>query len=203
MNTHTHHPQLTGRRRDDAIDRRILDVARRHFALYGYESLSVTAVAHEAGTTRQALYRRWPDKAKLVDAVVSEMSDTADVVPSSSPFTDLVTELTNFQHGVSQEGRMSLVGTMLQETTSPAARATYQAQVIAPRRERIRIILQRAIDLGLLDSDSDLEIALTMCTGSWYGRALAGNAVPDEWPLRTTKLIWRALGGEAVKTSLS
>lgn len=196
MNIHTTNLKRSGRQRDDTIDRRVLDVGRRHFAMYGYESLSVAAIAQEAGTTRQALYRRWPDKATLVDAIVSEMSDATSAVSSNDPFIDLVAELSDFQHGVSQEGRLSLVGTMLQDTTSPAVRAKYQAQVIAPRRERIRIILQRAIDLGLLNADADIEIALTMCTGSWYGRALAGNAVPSEWPLRTSRLIWRALGGK-------
>lgn len=196
MNADNSHTRQVGRRRDGTIDSRILEVARHHFAMYGYESLSVAAIAQEAGTTRQALYRRWPDKARLVDAIIAGMLDTDVIVPSNDPFRDLVLELSDFQHGVSQKGRLSLVGTMLQETTSPTARAKYQAQVIAPRRERIRVILQRAIGLGLLDVDADLEIALTMCTGSWYGRALAGSAVPREWPLRTTKLVWRALGGK-------
>src|SRR6187431_1533226 len=51
-----------GRKRDASIDARVLKVAGRHLAAFGFEGLSLAAVADEAGTTRQALYRRWPTK---------------------------------------------------------------------------------------------------------------------------------------------
>lgn len=185
-----------GRARDPEIDERVLAVARRHLSAYGYQAMSLSAVAEEAGTTRQALYRRWSDKAELAAAVVAGIQETSDGPGSDDPFKDLVTELTHFQRGVSHQGRLSLVGTMLQETTDPAVRARYRAQIIAPRRRRLREILQRGINAGLLDADADLEVALTMCTGSWYGRALAGERVPRNWPSRCAALVWRACGGD-------
>ena len=36
-------------------------------------------------------------------------------------------------------------------------------------------ILRNAQHLELIDHDADLDVAATMCTGSWYGRALAGT----------------------------
>jgi hypothetical protein len=106
-----------------------------------------------------------------------------------------VAELADFQRGVSRRGRLSLVGTMLQDTTDPAVKEAYLARVVAPRRRRIRAILETAVQLGLADADADLEIAVTMCTGCWYGRALAGAPVPANWPQRTATLVWRAIGG--------
>jgi AcrR family transcriptional regulator len=38
-------------------------VANQHLADVGYEALPLAGVAREAGTTRQALYLRWPIKA--------------------------------------------------------------------------------------------------------------------------------------------
>ena len=84
---------------------------------------------------------------------------------------------------------------MLQDSTDPALMARYQAAVIAPRRRRIRAILLRAQQLSLIDADADLEVAVTMGTGSWYARALAGDSPPPDWPARTAALIWRAVGG--------
>jgi AcrR family transcriptional regulator len=185
-----------GRARDPEIDERVLAVARRHLSEYGYQAMSLSAVAGEAGTTRQALYRRWHDKAELAAAVVAGIQESSNGRGSDDPFHDLVTELTHFQRGVSHQGRLSLVGTMLQETTDAAVRARYRAQIIAPRRKRLREILQRGVDAGLLDADADLEVALTMCTGSWYGRALAGARVPRNWPYRSAALVWRACGGD-------
>jgi AcrR family transcriptional regulator len=196
-----------GRERDPAIDQRVLAAAAHQLARYGYEAMSLAAVAEEARTTRQALYRRWHNKAELAAAVVAEMSDTGTgpltataredaAAREDDPFGDLVGELTDFQRGVSHKGRLSLVGTMLQDTTDADVRAHYRAKVIAPRRARLRAILERAVAQGLLDADADLEVALTMCTGSWYGRALAGEPVPRNWPRRAAQLIWRSLGGQ-------
>lgn len=161
----------------------------------GYEALSLAAVASEAGTTRQALYRRWPDKASLAaDALLSAAAPGPEC-QSTDPLEDLTAELTDFQRGVSLPGRLSLVGTMLQDATASEARSRYQAKVIAPRRARILAILERAQRLGLVDPDADLEVAITLCTGSWYARALAGLQPPPDWPARTAALVWRAVGG--------
>jgi AcrR family transcriptional regulator len=186
-----------GRARDPSIDARVLETAARHLAAYGYEAMSVAAVAEEAGTTRQALYRRWARKPDLAAAAMAAYADhTTDTdTATADPFADLVAELTDFQRGVSRPGRLSLVGTMLQDSVEADVRARYQAQIIAPRRRRLRHILERAQRLDMIDTDADLDIAVTMCTGSWYARALAGSAPPRNWPQRTATLIWRAVGG--------
>ncbi len=192
MSTTTGRP---GRSRDPRIDARILAIAREQLSASGYEALSLTAVAHAAGTTRQALYRRWPSKADLAAAVVSTSVDSETAVATDDPYEALVAELVDFQRGVSRPGRMSLVGTMLQDNTATELRSRYQEQVIAPRRARLRAYLLRAQELRLIDATADLEVAVTLCTGSWYSRALAGIAPPRDWPQRTAALVWRAVGG--------
>ena len=190
-----------GRARDPSIDARLVEAAARQLAAYGYEAMSVAAVAEEAGTTRQALYRRWAGKAELGLAAIAAMADVATECDTADPFADLVAELADFQRGVSRPGRLSLVGTMLQDSVEADVRARYQAQVIAPRRHRLRLIFKRAQRLGLIDAEADLDIAVTMCTGSWYARALAGAPPPRDWPQRTAALIWRALGGTPLRAN--
>lgn len=187
--------QRRGRARDSGIDARVLTAAGRQLSTLGYEAMSLAAVAHEAGTTRQALYRRWPDKASLAADALLAAADTAPAADSPDPLADLTTELADFQRGVSIPGRLSLAGTMLQDSTAPELRARYRAHVVAPRRGRIKAILERARELGLIDADADLEVAVTLCTGSWYARALAGQSPPGNWPARTAALVWRSVGG--------
>lgn len=187
--------QRRGRVRDAEIDTRVLAVAGRHLSAHGYEAMSVAAVAQEAGTTRQAVYRRWPTKASLAAAAVLAAADARPAVNSADPLTDLVAELADFQRGVSIPGRLSLVGTMLQESTAPDLLASYRMRVVAPRRRRILAVLKRARQLGLIDADADLEVAVTFCTGSWYARALAGQPPPPDWAPRTAALVWRSVGG--------
>ena len=189
--------EARGRKRDRRIDERVLTVAGQQLAASGYEAMSIAAIAHDAGTTRQAVYRRWPTKASLAAAALQRAADeAAGAADSDDPYRDLIAELANFQAGVSLPGRMSLVGTMLQDGIDPGVRARYQERVIAPRRQRLRAILERARAQGLIDADADLEIAVTLGTGSWYARALAGSPPPGRWPERTAALVWRAVGGE-------
>jgi AcrR family transcriptional regulator len=184
-----------GRPRDADIDSRLLEAAQAHLAAHGYEAMSVAAVAADAGTTRQATYRRFATKADLATAAIGAMSHAAERPFTDDHFGDLVAELEAFRRGVSRPDGVSMVGTMLVRSTDPQLVALYRERVVAPRRARIRQILERARDAGSIDATADVEIAAAMLTGSWYARALAGDPPPRRWADRVASVVWRGLGG--------
>jgi AcrR family transcriptional regulator len=184
-----------GRPRDATIDEAVLAAARHHLATIGYEAMSLVAVAADAGTTRQALYRRWADKADLATAAIASMSGIGQRPDTDDPLADLVAELRAFRAGVTRRNGVSLVGTMLQESVDPELLRLFRERLVAPRRRRIRHILQRGRSLGLLADDADLDYATAAATGTLYSLALAGRSVPSEWPRRTASLVWRGCGG--------
>lgn len=184
-----------GRPRDADIDLRVLEVARRHLAQHGYESMSVAAVAHEAGTTRQALYRRWATKADLATAAIAGMSRAEERPPTDDPYADLVRELEAFRRGITRPDGVSMVGTMLLRSTDPDLISRYRERLVVPRRARFRSILERARDQGLLAAGADVETGVAALTGTWYARALAGEPEPRRWAARVAALVWRGLGG--------
>jgi len=186
---------VRGRRRDAAIDARILAAARRQLSCLGYEGMSLASVAEEACTTRQALYRRWPDKAQLAAGAIADTVPLDALRVSADPRADLERELDDFQQAMTAPGHVSLAGTMLQDATDPRSREQYRRHVIEPRLERIRAILEHARDVGMLDNDADIDMALALPTGGWYERHLAGIDAPADWSKRTANLVWRALGG--------
>ena len=55
-----------GRPRDARIDRAVLDAAAELLLEVGYADVTVAAIADRAGTSRPAVYRRWPTKAHLI-----------------------------------------------------------------------------------------------------------------------------------------
>jgi AcrR family transcriptional regulator len=188
-------PSCRGRKRDASIDARVLEVAGRQLAARGFDGVSLAAVAEEAGTTRQALYRRWPTKEHLLEDAIRQAGDKGCLTDSGDPRHDLEIELVDFERAMRRPGAMSIVGTMLQDSTPAGSRACYQAHVVAPRRQRLRQILAHAQALGVIARDADLEVAVTLATGAWYARALSDEAAPADWPQRTAVLIWRAVGG--------
>jgi AcrR family transcriptional regulator len=173
-----------GRRRDEAIDDAVLAATLAHLAQHGYEAMSLVAVAEEAGTTRQAIYRRWEGKADLAVAAIASLPEAADLERTGDHHSDLLAELTAFRRGVLRRGGVSMVGTMLQDGTDPALRAAYRQRIVAPRRRRIRRIIEAAVDDDTLPAGTDVDLVVAGCTGTLYAQALAGQRIPADWPAR-------------------
>lgn len=184
-----------GRPRDAAIDTAVLRAALRHLARDGLTGMSIAAVAADAGTTRPAVYRRWPDKTALVVDAVAHLAQVGEPEVTGEPFTDLVAELEHFRHCITEAGALPLVGLMLGDGVDEAVRERYLADVVGPRRSRIRACLQSAVERGDLPADADLAVAGSFLTGSWYAISLTGEAPPPDWAARAARLTWRACGG--------
>ena len=185
-----------GRPRDPDLDDRILQVTRHHLATNGYDAMSVVAIAEEAGTTRQALYRRWPSKADLATAAIAAMARADERPPTDDAYLDLVAELEAFRRGINRPDGISMVGTMLLDSTDEELVDLYRERLVTPRRERFREILERARTERLLDDHADIEVALNMLTGAWYANALTGGPPVKRWAQRVAALTWRSLGGD-------
>lgn len=183
-----------GRPRDTSIDVAVLAAAQRHLAAGGLAGLSVAAVAQEAGTTRPAVYRRWPTRLDLAVAAVAAMAEVDPPPITGDPFTDLVAELDHFRHCISEANALPLAGVILQGA-DPLLAATYRERLVRPRRARLRDSLDRAVAAGLLAADADLDVAGSLFTGSFYAFALGGRPVPPDWAYRVARLVWRACGG--------
>jgi AcrR family transcriptional regulator len=185
-----------GRRRDASIDRRVLTVASRHLAERGFAAISIAAIADEAATTRQALYRRWPTKQSLVSDAIRFAADTQGVSCTDNPRADLVRELDGMMTVTGAGSDVSLAGAMLQSQMPQDTLDCYRSHVLEPRQQRIRDILVRAQELDLIDRDADLDAAVAVVLGAGYVVHLAGTYEPD-WASRTALLVWRAVGGAA------
>lgn len=155
----------------------------------------MAVTASWAGTSRQALYRRWPGKAELVTSAIAGLPDAAPVPMSDDPFADLVAELVAFRKGVARPDCLALVGTMLQRGTDPELVRLYREKVVEPRRVRFKRLLERGQAEGLLNPEGDLKLAVASLSGSLYALSLAGKKIGKDWPERAATHAWRALGG--------
>lgn len=174
----------------------MLHVTLRHLARDGFTGLSLAAIAADAGTSRPAVYRRWPNKEALVVDAIVHLAQVEPPQPTGRPFDDLVVELEHFRHCIELAASLPVAGLMLGDGVDDAVRDRYRDEVVAPRRTRIRACLDAAVAEGSLAADADLAIAGTFLTGSWYAMAVAGVEPPRDWPQRTATLVWRACGGD-------
>jgi AcrR family transcriptional regulator len=78
-----------GRPRDPRIDGAVLDATADLLGETGYAALSVDAIARRAGTSKPAIYRRWPSKAHLVHEAVFPLTDDTELPDTGSLYGDM------------------------------------------------------------------------------------------------------------------
>ena len=183
-------PQL-GRPRNASIDAALAAAMLDELALSGYDGASLARVAATAGTTRQALYRRFRSKADLATAAISTLRRPEERTPTDAPRLDLERELEAFRSGVSRPNGMALIGTMLQTGVDPELAHLFRERIVQPRRSALASILRRMAPAA---DERDVEHLVSMLTGSWYAYALAGRTPPGDWPARSADLAARLLG---------
>ncbi|HTJ63498.1 MAG TPA: TetR/AcrR family transcriptional regulator [Alphaproteobacteria bacterium] len=102
----------------EELDARLIACASRLFMERGYAGTSIEAVAAEAGAGKNTIYRRYPTKADLFQAVVDEQIRTLLRAPDSVAEGDL------------ESGLRQLAVTLLQAALNPETTA-FQRLVIA------------------------------------------------------------------------
>ncbi len=63
-------PSEPGRPRAERVTKALLEATLTLLATNGYEATTIAAIAAQARTSKQAIYRRWPDKGALIAAAV-------------------------------------------------------------------------------------------------------------------------------------
>jgi AcrR family transcriptional regulator len=175
--------QPRGRPRDERARLAILDAAAELLLDRGLEKVSMDLVAERAGVSKATIYRWWPAKEKLaLDAVYRQWSATEpEPRETGSPRDDLVELLDSWSRlARSRPYGLVIAGLVTKAQADPDFAAEYRSRFVAPRRERGRAILTRAVDTGELPAGTDIELGLDLLYGPIYHRLLQGHAPIDE-----------------------
>jgi AcrR family transcriptional regulator len=188
-------------RRDAERNRqRILDAARVVFAERGLSG-SHDDIAREAGVGVGTVYRRFPHKEQLIDALFDErIEEIADVARAAAhhpdPWEALVGFLTRTQELQSQDRG-------LKEIVLGGARGTERAvaarSLIAPLAAQV---LQRAKDAGVVRADIELtDIPLIQLAIGTIAESSRDDA-PDVWR-RMMTIVVDGLRAECARSELA
>jgi AcrR family transcriptional regulator len=155
----------------------------------GYSGLRVEDVAARAGVNKTTIYRRWPTRADLVVAALTELAAPPHGVATGKLEEDLLA--------------MFMTATTLRAT--PAGRGVVRALIAErgdPEVDRIccelrerhrapaRMLLEQARRRGDLPRRTDIDLLLDVLTGAVYSR-LRECPLPlePEWVRRVIRLV--------------
>lgn len=181
-----------GRPRDEQATEAIHEAARRLLADHGYTRITMERVAAEAGVSRATVYRRYHDKADLVTAAIAADIDEPPTRPSNDPRRDLVRFLEAFDARFASQC-LAVISTFLGGDEDPHGIDLHRERVIAPRAAYARGLLARAQELGQLDPEADVDLALQMLVGAVFARRVNGLPSDRVWARRAVDTVWRGM----------
>ncbi|WP_053205225.1 TetR/AcrR family transcriptional regulator [Jiangella muralis] len=142
------------RRRGEALEAAIVDAVWAELAESGYAGLTVGAVAERARTSKAVLYRRWPGRAALVIAALSQHAPSTEDVPDTGTLRgDLLALLRTIAAGVSARSIDALWGLLTETARDPELAALVRTQLAELQRSGpIVVVFDRAVARGEVDA---------------------------------------------------
>ncbi|WP_347556063.1 TetR/AcrR family transcriptional regulator [Robbsia sp. KACC 23696] len=171
-----------GRPRDVAVHRAILDAAYAILVEDGLSRFSIDAVAAKAGVARTTVYRRWPDKMKLMhESFLSAFAPTLTYADTDAPADDfraLVLSLARTLSG--PNGRIAASVVALAQS-DPQTQQMFLDDFSKPLRKRSTLVLQAGIDKQEFREDLNIARVLDAFVGAIYLRLLLGQPTGPQW----------------------
>lgn len=135
----------------------------------GYPSLSIEAVAAEAGISKATIYRRWSSKAEMVFALIIHGADIALPAAPHSLSRDVRALVTHVVGLLSEpSARAALPGLIADLSDDPALAARFHSAVIEPQRRLVDDLLSAAVDRGELAQTPDADVVHARILGAVF-----------------------------------
>ncbi|ANP48671.1 AcrR family transcriptional regulator [Streptomyces griseochromogenes] len=172
----------TGRRRNEAARRAILDAALELLADADADGapVSVDTIARAAGVGKQTLYRWWPSKgAVLLDALTDRSAQDVPAPDTGTLRGDLCALAAATFEASQRRPAAPALRTLLREAGRDPHLAELMRTFTESRRAAVREILERGRGRGELPGDRDVDLLVDQFYGFFWYRFLLGHAPLD------------------------
>ena len=177
-----------GRPRDETRDTAILEATLDVLREVGYDRLTIEAVAAKAKASKATVYRRWPGKASLVVEAIHTTSPkpAADGEPpcywpdTGSLREDLLAGCRNFVERLTSAEGALLAAVMTAQIRDPDLAAAMRAAACDDKRHSCRLLCERAIARGELDSTAGVDTFVEVLPAIMFNRLLLSGEPFDE-----------------------
>jgi AcrR family transcriptional regulator len=167
-----------GRPRSEKSKAAILAAAGELLLQHGLEAVSMDVIAERAGVSKATIYRWWPTKETLaIDALYEDWAAAYSAAPDTGRLRDdLCGVLLPWADHIVKRPYARVLGALITRArTDEAFAIEFDQRLVQPRRQRARLIFDRAIELHELSADTDVELALDLVYGAVYHRFLQGH----------------------------
>jgi AcrR family transcriptional regulator len=184
-----------GRPRDPRIDDAVLRATVELLAETGYPGLSVSAIAERAGTSKPAIYRRWPSKAHLVHEAVFPIG-AATTIPNTGSLPEDLREMVRrttafLTTPAARSALPGLVGEMASDPTLHSALLERFADIFAGG---LAEWLERATGQGQVRTGvTAAELAEAIAGITLLGLLTHVTELDEAWVDRTTTLLLKGI----------
>ena len=185
-----------GRPRNLSIDGAVLSATVDLLNERGYAELSVDAIARAAGTSKPAIYRRWPSKAHLVHAAVFPIGAATTLPDTGSLATDVRDMLRRTVRFLSTPAARAalpgLVGEMASDPTLHSALLERFGDVLT---SGLAGLLAAAAERGEVRPEVTAgDLAEVVAGMALMGVLARGGELDTTWIDRNTTLILKGIG---------
>lgn len=184
-----------GRPRNPQIDDAVLRATVELIGETAYADLTVGAIAARAGTSKPAIYRRWPSKAALVHEAVFPLDARTELPDTGTLFGD-VQEMVRRTLAVfsTPAARAALPGLVGEMAADPALHTSLLERFGDIIVRGLGEYLDAAVARGEMRADVTATDLAESIAGITFVALLARGAVPDDaWIERTATLIVRGI----------
>jgi AcrR family transcriptional regulator len=181
-----------GRPRDPRVDLAIHSAALQLLVERGYQATTIQAVARRAGVSAPSVYRRWSNKAHLIEEAVfpsgllAPQPLTGDIITDLQPYC-----LQILRHLASPAVRAAIPGLLTEYQSDPVMWQQVVERSVIPMRQSFESFIRRTGRRPVATPAALFDVLL----GALFTRALNVGAVDAEEFARQVALI--VLGGLA------
>ncbi len=174
----------------------------------GLDGTNMDAIAAVAGVSKPTIYRRWASKEELIVDVMSARPQSAfdQEADEPDPRAGLVRVAMRLLSWGGASGASILPH--LREVLDERLARIFEDRVIEPRRHEIRRLIARAVELGQLRADVDMDMAIDLLFGGvmFYRVRASQHMGPDYSDLdvaeRIVATLWSGMRTEATPAAL-
>ena len=184
-----------GRPREERVTGAVLTAVVDLVTEQGIGAVTMDAVASRAGVSKPAMYRRWSTKQDLIIAAAETRLGVLSVPDLGDFRAELRFVLTARLEAYRLPGSDRLIAGLIGVAAEAGAARGQYAEYTERITSETRRILERGIDRGDVDPDTDVRAAATLVAAPLLFRLIGEQEMPDAPFVETlVELVARAVG---------